>query len=162
MADLNVRAMVAADWPDVRDIYVAGIATRNATFETTAPSWERWDASHLSEPRLVAEVSGVLVGWAAMSPVSDRPVYAGVAEHSIYIHPDHRGQGVGRTLLQALVEGADAAGYWTVQTGIFPENTASVALHERCGFRIVGTRERIGQGEFGGGHGGRAAGPPRS
>jgi L-amino acid N-acyltransferase YncA len=145
MTDVRVRAMRPTDWAAVRDIYLAGIATGNATFETSAPSWERWDAKHLPGHRLVAELDADLVGWVAMGPVSDRPVYAGVAEHSIYIHPDYRGKGVGRVLLRALLEGADAAGFWTVQTGIFPENNASVALHERCGFRIVGTRERVGQ-----------------
>ena len=133
------------DWPAVRDIYEAGIATGNATFETEAPSWERWDASHLADHRLVATDGDVVVGWAALSPVSDRCVYAGVAENSVYIHPDHRGRGVGTDLLDALVSGAERAGFWTVQTGIFPENTASIAAHERVGFRIVGRRERIGQ-----------------
>ncbi len=107
--------------------------------------WERWDASHLADHRLVATDDDVVVGWAALSPVSDRCVYAGVAENSVYIHPDHRGRGVGTDLLDALVPGAERAGYWTVQTGIFPENTASIAAHERVGFRIVGRRERIGQ-----------------
>jgi phosphinothricin acetyltransferase len=137
--------MQPEDWLAVRDIYLAGIATRNATFETSAPPWERWDASHVPNHRLVAEVDGVVVGWAALTPVSDRCCYAGVAENSVYIHPEHRGHGVGRLLLGALLDSADADGYWTVQTGIFPENTVSVALHECCGFRIVGTRERIGQ-----------------
>jgi phosphinothricin acetyltransferase len=145
VGDVNVRAMKRADWPAVRDIYLAGIATRNATFETTAPSWERWDASHLPNHRLVAEVDGAVVGWAALAPVSDRCAYIGVAENSVYIHPAHRGNGIGGILLGALLDGADAAGLWTVQTGIFPENTASVSLHGACGFRIVGTRERIGQ-----------------
>jgi phosphinothricin acetyltransferase len=137
--------MTAADWPSIRDIYEAGIATGHATFETTAPSWEQWDAAHLTDHRIVADIEREIVGWTAMSPVSDRCVYAGVAEHSVYIHPDHRGQGVGRTLLEALIASAEAAGIWTIQTGIFPENTASVKLHQRCGFRIVGRRERIGQ-----------------
>jgi phosphinothricin acetyltransferase len=137
--------MGAADWPTVRDIYEAGIATGNATFETAAPTWERWDASHLAEHRLVATADDVVVGWAALSPVSDRRAYAGVAEHSVYIDPDHRDRGVGTDLLDALVAGAERDGYWTIQTGIFPENAASIAIHERLGFRIVGRRQRIGQ-----------------
>ena len=140
-----LRAMTGADWPSVRAIYEAGIATGHATFETSAPSWEQWDAAHLTDHRIVADIERETVGWIAMSPVSDRCVYAGVAEHSVYVHPAHRGRGVGRALLEALIASADAAGIWTVQTGIFPENTASVELHQRCGFRIVGRRERIGQ-----------------
>ena len=138
--------MTEQDWPSVRTIYEAGIATGNATFETSAPSYAAWDASHLAEHRIVAvDIDGVVTGWAALLAVSDRCVYAGVAENSVYIHPDHRGRGVGADLLDALVAGAERAGYWTIQTGIFPENTASIALHERVGFRIVGRRERIGQ-----------------
>ncbi len=138
--------MQPADWPAVCAIYEAGIATRNATFETSAPTWERWDSGHLADHRLVAVADdGTVAGWAALSPVSDRCAYAGVAENSVYVHPGHRGAGVGRALLSALVAAADGAGLWTVQTGIFPENEASVALHERCGFRIVGRRERIGR-----------------
>ncbi len=140
-----VRAMRPEDWSAVRSIYEAGIATRNATFETAAPTWNEWDASHLPDHRLVADIDGQVAGWAALSPTSSRCVYAGVAENSVYIHPEHRGRGVGGTLLEALLAGARQAGLWTVQTGIFPENTASIALHLRCGFRIVGTRERIGQ-----------------
>jgi L-amino acid N-acyltransferase YncA len=142
---VTVRPMREEDWPAVRDIYEAGIATGNATFETAAPTWERWDAGHLADHRLVATDGTTVVGWAALSPVSDRCVYAGVAENGVYIHPDHRGRGVGADLLDALVAGAERDGYWTIQTGIFPENTASIALHERVGFRIVGRRERIGQ-----------------
>jgi L-amino acid N-acyltransferase YncA len=142
---VSMRPMRDEDWPVVRAVYEAGIATGNATFETEAPTWERWDASHLAEHRLVATVDDVVVGWAALSAVSDRCVYAGVAENSVYIHPDHRGRGVGTDLLDALVSGAERRGYWTIQTGIFPENTASVAAHERVGFRVVGRRERIGQ-----------------
>ena len=141
----TIRAMHPDDWPAVRDIYEAGIATGHATFETNAPTWQRWDHAHLVEHRLVAIVDGDVAGWAALSPVSDRCVYGGVAENSIYIHPDYRGRGVGRTLLAALVASSEAAGIWTVQTGIFPENIASLALHERVGFRIIGIRERIGQ-----------------
>jgi phosphinothricin acetyltransferase len=137
--------MHPSDWPALRDIYESGIATGQATFETGAPTWQHWDLTHLAEHRLVATVDGEVVGWAALSPVSDRCVYGGVAENSIYIHSDHRGRGIGRTLLAALIAGSESAGIWTVQTGIFPENTASLALHRRCGFRIIGTRQRIGQ-----------------
>jgi phosphinothricin acetyltransferase len=143
---LTIRAMSTADWPEVRTIYEAGIATGDATFETAAPSEEAWDRSHLPNHRLVAHNDdGDIIGWAALSPVSDRCVYGGVAENSIYIHPDAQGCGVGRMLLERLIAGAEAAGIWTLQTGIFPENAASIALHQRCGFRIIGTRERIGQ-----------------
>ena len=142
---ITIRPMRDDDWMAVRSIYEAGIATGNATFETAAPTWERWDTSHLADHRIVATIDDAVVGWAALSPVSDRCVYAGVAENSVYIHPDHRGRGVGTDLLDALVAGAERAGYWTVQTGIFPENTASIAAHQRVGFRIVGRRERIGQ-----------------
>ena len=144
-AELIIRPMGADDWPEVRDIYEAGIATGHATFETSAPTWQHWDHAHLDEHRLVATVDGAVVGWAALSPVSDRCVYGGVAENSIYIHPDHRGRGVGRKLLSALIASSEAAGIWTVQTGIFPENTSSLGLHRRCGFRIIGTRQRIGR-----------------
>jgi L-amino acid N-acyltransferase YncA len=142
---LLIRALSEADWPAVAAIYEQGIATRNATFETSATPWEEWDAAHLEEHRLVAEEGGRVVGWAALSPVSDRCCYAGVAENSVYVAADAQGRGVGRALLEALIAGAEAAGIWTIETGIFPENEASVALHERCGFRIVGVRERRGQ-----------------
>jgi phosphinothricin acetyltransferase len=142
---VSIRAMAATDWPAVRDIYERGIATGHATFETSAPSWESWDAAHLTAHRLVAVIDGDVVGWTAMSPVSDRCVYAGVAEHSVYVHPTRRGQGVGRALLDALIASTEAAGMWTIQTGIFPENTASVELHRRCGSVVVGRREKIGQ-----------------
>jgi L-amino acid N-acyltransferase YncA len=141
----TIREMHPDDWPAVRDIYEAGIATGHATFETSAPTWEQWDHAHLAEHRLVAAVDGDVAGWAALSPVSDRCVYGGVAENSIYIHPNHRDRGVGRTLLAVLIASSEAAGIWTLQTGIFPENAASLALHERVGFRIIGTRQRIGQ-----------------
>jgi L-amino acid N-acyltransferase YncA len=141
-----IRAMGVDDWPAVRDIFEAGIATGDATFETSAPPWQRWDDSHLSDHRRVAtNHAGEIAGWAALAPVSDRCVYGGVAENSVYIHPDHRCRGVGRALLAELIASSELAGIWTVQTGIFPENTASLALHQRCGFRIIGTRQRIGQ-----------------
>jgi L-amino acid N-acyltransferase YncA len=142
---LLIRELEEEDWPAVAAIYAEGIATRNATFETEVPSWEDWDGTHLSSPRLVAELDGEVVGWAALSPVSDRCCYTGVAENSIYVAESARGRGVGSNLLCELVERAERAGLWTIQTGIFPENMASIALHERCGFRIVGVRERLGQ-----------------
>jgi len=139
-----LRPLTARDWPRVREIYAEGIATGNATFETEPPSWDAWDAGHLEAPRLVAEIGGTVVAWAALAPVSRRAVYAGVADVSIYVSADARGQGVGRVLLDALVLAAEDAGLWTLQAGIFPENASSIALHERCGFRTVGRRERIG------------------
>ena len=133
------------DWPAVKAIYEQGIATKNATFDTEAPTWEDWDAGHLTKPRLVAERDRRVVAWAALSPTSRRPAYAGVVENSIYVDETARGQGIGRALLGELLARAEAAGLWTVQTSIFPENVASIGLHEACGFRAVGTRERIGQ-----------------
>jgi L-amino acid N-acyltransferase YncA len=142
---LTVDPLLPDDWDAVAAIYAEGIATGNATFETAVPAYERWDAAHLPGHRLVARADGLLVGWAALSAVSARAVYAGVTENSIYIAEAARGRGIGRQLLQALVEGAERDGIWTIQTGIFPENRASIALHERCGYRIVGTRERLGR-----------------
>jgi phosphinothricin acetyltransferase len=136
--------MTAADWPRVREIYAEGIATGHATFQTAPPAWEEWDAGHLGAPRLVALLGGEVAGWAALSPVSRRPVYAGVVEVSVYVADAARGRGLGRLLLGELVHASEAAGIWTLQAGIFPENTASLALHERCGFRRVGLREQLG------------------
>ncbi len=133
------------DWPAVRGIYLEGIATGNATFEQTAPDWEKWDAGHLSGVRIVARSGGEVLGWAALSPVSGRCVYQGVAEVSIYIAERAQGRGVGRLLMSRLVADSEAAGLWTLQAGIFPENVASIALHQSAGFRVVGQRERLGQ-----------------
>jgi L-amino acid N-acyltransferase YncA len=141
---MELQPMRSEDWPAVRAIYEAGIATGDATFETTAPDWPAWDAAHLADHRLVARLDGRIVGWTALAPVSDRCAYAGVAEDSIYVAPDAQGRGVGRALLAAILTSAEQAGIWTVQTGIFPENQPSVRLHQACGFRVVGVRERLG------------------
>ncbi len=141
----EIRALTPDDWPVVEEIWREGIDTRNATFETETPSWSSFDASRHADHRLVAEVAGAVVGWAALAPVSRRPCYVGVAENSVYVTAAARGQGVGRALMEALVAGADAGGIWTIQTSVFPENRASLALHERVGFRVVGRRERIAQ-----------------
>lgn len=143
-AALSIRPLGERDWPAVRAIYAEGIATGDATFETAAPAWERWDAAHLAAHRLVALIDSEVCGWAALSPVSDRCAYEGVAEDSVYVAAAARGRGVGHALLTPLLTSADAGGIWTVQAGIFPENVASVRLHQRCGFRVVGTRERLG------------------
>lgn len=142
---LVVEEMRAGDWEEVRAVYLEGIATGDATFERTAPSWETWDASHMKEARLVVREGARLKGWAALSRVSSRAVYAGVAEVSVYVAAAARGEGVGLALLESLVEASERAGVWTLQAGIFPENSASVRLHLRCGFREVGRRERIGR-----------------
>jgi L-amino acid N-acyltransferase YncA len=126
-------------------IYRAGIEEGDATFETSAPDWAAFTAARLPAHRYVAITGGRVAGWVAASAVSGRCVYAGVVEHSVYVHPAGRGQGIGRRLLGALVTSAEAAGIWTIQSGIFSENTASLALHQATGFRVVGTRERIGQ-----------------
>jgi L-amino acid N-acyltransferase YncA len=133
------------DWPQVRDIYLQGIATGQATFETEPPSWEDWDATHLPVCRLGARSSDLLVGWGALSPVSRRGCYAGVAEVSVYVAAAQRGQGVGKVLLQALIAASEAHGMWTLQGATFAENAASLRLQTGCGFRMVGRRERIGQ-----------------
>jgi L-amino acid N-acyltransferase YncA len=126
-------------------IYRAGIEEGNATFETSVPGWAAFTAARLPAHRFVATTGGQVAGWVAASAVSGRCVYAGVVEHSVYVHPDARGRGIGRRLLEALIASTEAAGIWTIQSGIFPENTASLALHRAAGFRVVGTRERIGQ-----------------
>ena len=144
-SDLHLRSLDPADWPRVRAIYEEGIATGDATFQTKVPQWEMWNAGHLPHSRLVVTYAGPVLGWAALSPVSSRCVYSGVAEVSIYIAAEARGRGLGRVLLTELVEESEAHGIWTLQAGIFPENRASVALHERCGFRVVGCRKRLGQ-----------------
>jgi L-amino acid N-acyltransferase YncA len=145
LASVELAAMCAEDWPAVSRVYAEGIATGYATFETEVPSFVCWDAAHLVEHRLVARLDDCIIGWAALAPVSDRCVYRGVAENSVYITERARGRGVGYRLLSALVAAAEDDGIWTLQTGVFPENTASLALHQHCGYRIVGRRERLGQ-----------------
>ncbi|MBK3542858.1 MULTISPECIES: GNAT family N-acetyltransferase [Streptomyces] len=141
-----VVPLAAEHAEQVLAIYQAGVDEGNATFETTAPAWEAFDAAKLPEHRFAAvEGNGKVLGWVAASRVSDRCSYAGVVEHSVYVHPAARGRGIASTLLRALIESTERAGIWTVQSGIFPENAASLAVHERAGFRVIGTRERIGR-----------------
>lgn len=140
-----ISEMRPGDWEAVRIIYAEGIATRQATFEVEAPAWEAWDTSHLPFARLVARKSEIVSGWAALSPVSRRQAYAGVAEVSVYVAQDQRGTGLGRKLLEALIAQSEKHGIWSLQAVMFPENAASVALHLRCGFREVGRRKRIGK-----------------
>jgi L-amino acid N-acyltransferase YncA len=140
---VELRPMRRDDWDAVAEIYWDGMRDGLATFETEVPSWEAWDAVHLPDHRLVADLLGEVVGWAALSPASARRCYAGVAENSVYVAREARGLGIGRALLEALIARAEATGIWTIQTSIFPENRASLALHEKCGFRAVGTRERL-------------------
>lgn len=143
---ITIHPMHATDWTAVSQIYAAGIATGEATFETDVPTWEKWDTGHLPNCRFVARSkAGEVLGWAALSPVSSRCVYAGVAEVSVYVAPSAWGQGVGKRLLQTLVDCSEAEGIWTLQAGIFPENEASVKLHQKLGFRVVGRREKLGQ-----------------
>jgi len=139
--------MSASDWPAVRAIYEQGMATGNATFERSPPEWDAWNAAHLPNCRLVALSAGEVVAWVALSPVSSRCVYAGVAEVSIYVAARARGQGIGLALLSALVEASERENIWTLQAGIFPENAASIELFRKAGFRVLGRRERLGQME---------------
>lgn len=132
------------NFPEIVEIYLQGISTQIATFQNEAPSWEEWDKSHLSSCRLVALLEGKICGWAAISPVSSRCVYSGVAEVSIYIGQEHRGKGIGKALLQELIHQSEKEGIWTLQSSIFSENLPSIKLHESCGFRMVGYREKIG------------------
>lgn len=142
-ARIDVRDLRPGDWPAVAAIYEVGIVGRNATFETEVPAWEPWDEAHLPRHRLVALEDERVVGWAALAPVSRRECYRGVVEDSVYVAPGFQGRGIGRSLLSRLVTGAEEARFWTIQTSIFPENRASLALHVACGFRVVGVRERI-------------------
>lgn len=145
MANDNIIQMLPEHWEAVAAIYQHGIATKQATFQTAAPSWAEWDKGHLPQLRYVFLQEGAVAGWAALSPVSGRCVYAGVCEVSVYIHEDFRGRGIGKLLLQKLIDESEKQGIWMLQSGIFPENLASIALHEKLGFRKVGYREKIGK-----------------
>jgi|SRR6185369_5451110 L-amino acid N-acyltransferase YncA len=145
MPEMKLRSMLPEDWPEVRRIYLEGIASGNSTFQTEAPTWEQWDANHLQACRLVAVQGGSVVGWAVIAAISARPVYRGVAEVSVYVTSSVHGQGVGNALMQELVSASERHGFWTLQAGIFPENVASLAVHAKAGFRQVGRRERMGQ-----------------
>lgn len=140
-----IEPMLDSDWKSVRQIYQEGIATGNATFETEVPSRQEWNDSHLQQPRLVARLNSEIVGWAAISPVSERCVYGGVAEVSVYVSASAAGKGMGTKLLSQLIIDSEFAGIWTLQAGIFPENKASIVIHEKCGFRTLGVRQRLGK-----------------
>ncbi|HST15559.1 MAG TPA: GNAT family N-acetyltransferase [Gaiellaceae bacterium] len=142
---VSIEPLRPGHWLDVAHIYAQGIATGDATFEVDVPDWELWDAAHLAEHRFVAVRDGSVVGFVAAAPVSDRCVYGGVVESSVYVADSARGAGIGRLLLEELIESTESAGIWTIQSGIFPENVTSLALHERVGFRVVGRRERLGK-----------------
>jgi L-amino acid N-acyltransferase YncA len=142
---VTIEGLVPEHWRGFARVYEEGIATGNATFETEVPSWENWHYSHLADHRFVAVRDGEVVGWAAVNPVSDRCVYGGVVENSVYVAEAARGRGVGQRLLEELIASTEAVGIWTIQTGIFPENEGSIRLHERVGFQIVGRRKRLGK-----------------
>lgn len=144
MIGIEIRTLTADDWDAVSSIYLGGLATGQATFETQAPSWTQWNSAHLPVPRLVATSAERVLGWAALSQVSARAVYVGVAEVSVYVDNDSRGQGVGKALFGALITESEKNGIWTLQASVFPENVASIALHKSCDFCVVGRRERIG------------------
>jgi phosphinothricin acetyltransferase len=147
--EYKIEPMKPQDWLQVRAIYEEGIATENATFEPGVPEWEKFDSSHVAAPRLVVRLGGQIAAWAVLSRVSARKVYAGVAEVSIYVGEKFRGKGIGDALLGALVDASEKAGFWTLQGGIFPENTVSIELHKKHGFRVLGIREKIGKMAFG-------------
>lgn len=147
--EFNIESMKASDWEQVAMIYTEGIKTKVATFQSEAPSWEDWDKSHCEICRLVARNGDIILGWAALSPVSSRCVYAGVAEVSIYIDEKYQGQKIGTMLLEKLIEVSEKNGYWTLQSGIIKENISSLKLHKKCGFREIGYRERLGKMDTG-------------
>lgn len=145
MIDITIDQMTEKSWTDVARIYESGIATRNATFQTEAPDWNSWDMAHRKDCRLIALIDNKIVGWAALSGVSSRPVYAGVAEVSVYVDQDYRGKGVGDQLMDSLIKESEINGVWTLQAGIFPENAGSLKLHHKHGFQTIGVKQRIGK-----------------
>ncbi len=145
MSEIKIERMTEKSWPDVARIYESGIATKNATFQTEAPDWDSWNNAHRPDCRLVAMIDDKIVGWVALSNVSSRCVYAGVAEVSIYVDSDYRGKGIGNKLMDTLIQESEANGIWTLQAGIFPENTGSLKLHHKYGFRTIGIKERLGK-----------------
>jgi L-amino acid N-acyltransferase YncA len=147
--EYRIDSVKPEDWEQVRAIYLEGIATGNATFEPGVPDWEKWDSGHVDRPRLVVRTNGRVAGWAALSRVSARKVYAGVAEISIYVGEEFRGKGIGDALLAALIDSSEKNGFWTLQAGIFPENVASIDLHKKHGFRVLGVRQKVGKMTFG-------------
>ena len=144
-SDLIYRPLTEHDWGEVSDIYQQGIISGNATFETSIPSWQQWDGSHLQHSRIIAILQDQIAGWAALSPVSGRCVYGGVAEVSVYVANMHEGKSIGSNLLTQLVNISEQNGIWTLQSGIFPENKGSIRIHEKNGFRTIGYREKIGK-----------------
>lgn len=149
IVEYQIDKMTSDDWPQVRSIYLEGIASGHSTFEASAPDWREWDAAHIPAARLVARTDSAILGWAALSPVSSRPVYAGVAEISLYVGTQYQRQGVGSALLGALIDASERTGIWTLQGRIFPENVASLALVKKHGFREVGRREKLGKITYG-------------
>ncbi|MEM7106322.1 MAG: N-acetyltransferase family protein [Bacteroidota bacterium] len=142
---MTIRPLLPSDWPKVESIYLEGIATNNATFETSSPGWARWDKSHLPACRFVAEIDGEIAGWVAISPVSDRCVYGGVGETSIYIGNRFQGRGLATALMKKVIKASEDEGLWTLMAATFPENEPSIKLHQKVGFRIIGVREKIGK-----------------
>lgn len=145
MNNIKIRPMEETDWEAVKAIYLQGISEKNATFQTSVSTWEEWDKSHLSICRFVVEIDDAVLGWAMLSPISNRCVYSGVAEVSVYVAKEARGKGLGGVLLTQLIQDSEANGLWTLEANTFPENTASIGLHKRCGFREVGRREKLGK-----------------
>ncbi len=147
--DISIENMSFADWPMVKEIFLEGVTTGNATFEDDSPEWEEWDSSHIKECRYVARNGNKILGWAALTPLSDRCIYAGVAEISVYVAKESQGIGIGKKLLSSLINGSEQIGIWTLQAGVFAENIASIVIHKKLGFREIGYREKLGKMSYG-------------